>query len=322
MVHARLGRLLESAVPVGVGDRLLALGDLPLRDVEAARDLGDALLHDRGERRDDRDLLREQQLDGGVAHRAAVFDHVDPELGHAVDAGVEGRVGGDREPVAVALVDHGRELLVGELEAVVAAHDLDQVRAAAHLFAHRAPHLVGAGGLAAAPVGVAAGLHDRLAGDQDPRAGEDALLERLLGEQVAGVHPQVAHERDAGAQRLEHVGRRLVGADLGGVVHRLPREVVDAVPRQVGVRVDQPGRIVASPRSWTVRSAAGVPRSAAAPTRAIVPPRSSTKPRSITSSPTHVSTRPSSRRGVATSSKIGAIFFSYLQAAGSGMLVS
>ena len=83
-----------------------------------------------------------------------------------------------------------------------------------------------------------------------------------------------------------------------------------------------PGRIVAPSRSWTVRSAAGVPRSAAAPTRAMVPPRNSTKPRSIASSPTHVSTRPNSRRGVAASSKIGAIFFSYLQAAGSGICVS
>jgi hypothetical protein len=61
-----------------------------------------------------------------VGHRAAVLDAVDAELGHAADAGVEGGVRGDRDAVAVGLVDDGLELGVGELDPVVARHDLDQ----------------------------------------------------------------------------------------------------------------------------------------------------------------------------------------------------
>ena len=79
------------------------------------------------------------------------------------------------------LVDDRRQFLVGEFERVVAGHDLDEIGAAAHLLAHGAAHLVGAAGLAAAPVGVPAGLDDRLAADEQPRPGENALRDRLLG---------------------------------------------------------------------------------------------------------------------------------------------
>ena len=64
------------------------------------------------------------------------------------------------QAVAVRLVDHRLQLGVGELERVVAGHDLDEVGAALDLLAHGAAHLVGARGLAADPVGVAAGLDD------------------------------------------------------------------------------------------------------------------------------------------------------------------
>ena len=73
-----------------------------------------------------------------------MLDAVHAELGHARDAGVVGGVGGDRQAVAVGLVDDRLQLLVGELERVVAGHDLDQIGAALHLLAHGAAHLVGA----------------------------------------------------------------------------------------------------------------------------------------------------------------------------------
>ena len=161
-------------------------------------------------------------------------------------------------PLRCALVDHGAQLFVGELERVVAGHDLDQVGAAAHLLAHGAAHLVGAAGLAAAPVGVAAGLDDGLAADEQARAGEDALGHGLLGKEVGLVHAQVAHGGDAGAQADEHVAGGLVGADLGRVVHRLPRQVVDAVPGEMGVAVDQPGQDGAAGRLAAVAALAEV----------------------------------------------------------------
>ena len=65
------------------------------------------------------------------------------------------------------------------------------------------------------------GLDDRLAGNQQPRSGEDPLLDRLLGEDIGGVHAQVAHGGDAGSEADQHVAGRLVSADLGAVVHRL-----------------------------------------------------------------------------------------------------
>ena len=126
----------------------------------------------------------EQQIDGRVGHAAAMLDAVDAKLGDTGDAVVVGGVRGDGQAVAVALVDDRGQFLVGELQRVVAGHDLDQVGAAAHLLAHGAAHLVGAARLAAAPVGVPAGLDDRLAADEQARSGKDALFDRLLGKEV------------------------------------------------------------------------------------------------------------------------------------------
>ena len=123
-----------------------------------------------------------------------------PNSTQRADAGVEGRMRGQGETVAMRLVDDRRQLLVGEFERVVARHDLDEIGAAAHLLAHRAAHLVGAARLAAAPIGMPAGLDDRLAADQQPRPGENALRDRLLGEEVGLVHAQVAEGRDARPQ--------------------------------------------------------------------------------------------------------------------------
>ena len=119
-----------------------------------------------------------------------MLDHVDAVLEDAADAVLVGRVGGDRQPVPVGLVDDRVELLVGELEPVVAAHDLDQVGAVADLVAHGATHLVRPRRLAAAPVGVAAGLDDRLAADPQLRPVEDALRDRLLREEARRFIPR------------------------------------------------------------------------------------------------------------------------------------
>src|SRR5262249_46033959 len=69
---------------------------------------------------------------------------------------------------------------------------------------------------------------------------EDALGDRLLGEEAGPVHPEVADCRDASPQRAQHVGRALVGRDLRPVLERLAREIIGPVPRQVGMVVEQP----------------------------------------------------------------------------------
>ena len=132
-------------------------------------------------------LLVQQGLDRLIRHGATMFDAVDAEIGHPLDAVVVGGMCRDRQLVAVAFVDHRLQLLVGEFQRVVASHDLDQVGTAAHLFAHRAAHLVGTRRLAADPVGVATGLDDRVAADLQAGAGKDALLDRLLGIKVQVV---------------------------------------------------------------------------------------------------------------------------------------
>jgi hypothetical protein len=86
---------------------------------------------------------------------------------------------------------------------------------------------------------VTAGLDDAFTGNEQARAREDALSHGLLCKQVGIVDAEVAHQRDAGAQRLEHVAGGLVGADFRSVVHGLERKLVDAVPAQVTVRLDE-----------------------------------------------------------------------------------
>ncbi len=168
-----------------------------------------------------------------------MLDAVDAEARDAVDGLVEGGVGRDGEPVPVRLVDDRVQLLVGELEGVVARHDLDEVRAAADLLADGPAHLVGAARLAADPVRVPPRLDDRRAADLQARAREDTLLDGLLREEVHVVEAEVADHGDPGAQALEHVAGRLEGRDRTGVVHRLARQVVDPVPVEMRVTVDE-----------------------------------------------------------------------------------
>ena len=176
-----------------------------------------------------------------VGHRAAVLDDVDAEFGGAGDGGVEGCMCRDRAFVFVRFVDDGFELRVGQLEIVVVRHDLDEVGAVHHLLAHRATHLVRARRFAAAPIGMAAGLGDGFAADEKARAGKDALLDGLLREVAALVHPQLAYRCRSRPQGREHVGGAFIGADLRRIVKGLMSKVVDAVPAKVRVRVDDAG---------------------------------------------------------------------------------
>ena len=167
-----------------------------------------------------------------------MLDDVDPELHRAPDRRVEGRVRRDGTLVLMRLVDDRFELGVGELDVVMARHDLDEVGSPHDLLAHRAPHLVGPRRLPAAPVGVSAGLSDGFAADEEPRPRKDALLDRLLREESRLVHAQIADGRRAGLQRVQHVRGALVRAHLGRVMEGLVGEIVDAVPAQVRVGVD------------------------------------------------------------------------------------
>ena len=78
------------------------------------------------------------------------------------------------------LVDHGLELFIGELEGVVARHDLDEVGATLNLFTYRSAHLVGSACFPTHPVRVATGLDDCRAAHLQSRARNDALLDGLL----------------------------------------------------------------------------------------------------------------------------------------------
>ena len=143
----------------------MTLGDLPFRDIVLSGQVGLRLHQQRREGGDNRDVFVEQQLNGLVAHGTAVFDHIHAELRHAPDAGIKGRMRSDGQAISMRLVDDRAQLIVGELQQVVATHDLDQIGAALYLVTDRAPHFIGAAGFAAAPKRMAAGLYDRFAGD-------------------------------------------------------------------------------------------------------------------------------------------------------------
>ena len=170
-----------------------------------------------------------------------MLDTVDAEPGHPLDAGVVCGVGGDGQAVPVGFVDDRVEFLVGELQRVVARHDLDEVCASSHLLPHRTAHLIRPRCFPAYPVGMAAGLDDGRTANLQARPGEHALLHRLFREQVHVVEAQVPHHSDAGPQALQHVAGSFEGGDGAGVVHGLAGQVVDSVPVEMGVAVDQPG---------------------------------------------------------------------------------
>ena len=171
-------------------------------------------------------------------------------------------VAGDVQVGRLGLLDGGADLLDGELDAVdpvggrgdaAAEHELDVVRAAADLLARGAAHLGhavadpaahghGVGRLerhapAGALVGVAAGLGERLAAEDEARPGEQPLLDGL-GEAPIGA-ADVAH---GGEAALEHPAQDAggVGGDVVGRPLGLRREVGRG-GGDVDVAVDQAG---------------------------------------------------------------------------------
>lgn len=122
---ARLCRLDQSGKTHAARDGFLALENLPFWNVVLPGNFGLGLHDERGEGGDDRDVFIEDDLNGFVGHVAAVFDAVHTVFGDPFDDAVEGCVGGDRQSVAVAFVNHGSQFLVGEFVEVVARHDFD-----------------------------------------------------------------------------------------------------------------------------------------------------------------------------------------------------
>ena len=143
-----------------------------------------------------------------------MLDRVDAVLEHAANAGIERGVRRDLEPVAMGLVYDRVEFLVRELEQIVAAHDLDEIGAAANLFSDGTTHLVRAGRLTATPVRMTAGLDDRLSADKQLRSLEDALRDCSLCEEPSLVHAQVAYGRHSCSERPKHVRGALICRDF------------------------------------------------------------------------------------------------------------
>ena len=129
-----------------------------------------------------------------ITHCTPVFNAVDAKPDNTLDTGIVGRVGCNGESITVRLVDHGFQFFVGHLQGVVVGHDLDQVGPAPDLISHGSAHFVGTAGLAASPIGMPARLDDGLAGDQEPWAWEDSLLDRLLRVDIGSPHAEVADQ--------------------------------------------------------------------------------------------------------------------------------
>ncbi len=171
-----------------------------------------------------------------VGHVGAVFDRGHPAEDRALHALGAVGVGGDAIAVIACGVDDGLDFLDGELRRVaglgVAEHaagggDLDHVAAFLVTLAHglagvvdRVDHALGRAGradqvgervvVAVGRVGVAAGGGDGLAGGPDPRAVDQALVDRVA--QVrADLAAEVAHAGEAGQQGLLGVADRAEG---------------------------------------------------------------------------------------------------------------
>src|SRR5690606_38995133 len=165
----------------------------------------------------------------GVDHRP---DLVDGELRRIARLGVAQHAagGGDLDHVAAVLVAlaHGLARVVDGVD-----HTLGRPGRAEQVREHRVP--------AVARVGVAAGGGDRLAGGEDARPLDQALVDRVA--QVrADLAAEVAHAGEAGAQRLAGVADR-----AEGVVDRIQAEALRIALRtrlaaQVHVQVGPAGQ--------------------------------------------------------------------------------
>ena len=166
----------------------------------------------------------------GLVEQVAVLDRAHARLHRAGDRARRIGMGHRVQVGGLGLLAGGAQLVDRELRAferigragdAAAGHDLDLVGAVAHLLAHRAPHLADAVGdradqaqpgagaehLARAHalgphVGMAAGLADREAGDEQPRALEQPARHRLLQPEIGAR--RIAHRREAAVQHALH----------------------------------------------------------------------------------------------------------------------
>ena len=94
---------------------------------------------------------------------------------------------------------------------------------------------------------IAARRDDGARDDDHARAGDDALLDRLLEADVGvarALGAEVAHRREAGEQRVARVVRRAGDAERERLVQHLivPRRLVVRMQQQVRVPLDEPGQ--------------------------------------------------------------------------------
>ena len=164
--------------------------------------------------------------------------------------------GGDPDDPLELLLEEGRPGLAVDTPAVVGVH-LDHIRALADLVAHRAHQVVPAVGRLGAEDrleawiealgAVAAGGDDRPGRHLEARAGDDALVDRLLEAdvRVAGaLGAQVPLGGEPGEQGLARMDRGAGRAERQRLLEHLvvPGGLVVGVEEEVGVALDQPGQ--------------------------------------------------------------------------------
>ena len=122
----------------------------------------------------------------------------------------------------------------------MAGHDFDEISPSSHLFPDSAPHLIRSAGLPTNPIGVPSRLDDGCSTDLQSWSRKDSLLHRLFGKEVHFVEPEVPDHGDSRTQALEHVSGSFEGRDGAWVVHGLASQIVNPVPVEVRMTVDEP----------------------------------------------------------------------------------
>ena len=130
---------------------------------------------------------------------------------------------------------------------------------------------------------VAAGRDHRRSGHQHPRAGDDAVVDRLLQPDVGvagALGAEVAHRRDAGHQRVARAHRRARHAIGDRLAQHLivPGRLVVGVQQQVRVALDQARQQRQPGQGDGARRRRAAATSAAGPAATISRPCTSTHP--------------------------------------------
>src|SRR5581483_7353663 len=191
------------------------------------------------------DVVLDHRLDLGVSEPDAVLNRVDACLKRVLDSHRPHRV---REDAAVRLVrlfarrGHFLERHLGSPELLALGHDasgceqLDPFSSALDLLAGTLARLVSPVDLETDVPAVSAGHDERYAADEEPRALDDAGLDRVLRGEAHSVRSAGLPQRgDPGCQQATHVARAAERHQ-----HRIAVEVPDglAVEADVVMEVD------------------------------------------------------------------------------------